>query len=211
MHVIVEKDVAATMRDGVVLRADIYRPHDRGPWPVLLARLPYDKSSRAIKSRFDPVEISSQGFIVVLQDTRGRYRSDGEWEPFTAEACDGYDTVEWAARLPDSNGRVGMFGGTYLGNAQWLAAIAGPPSLAAITPAFTWSDPDDGFYRRGGATELGVLLALVAGDQRRLRTSKRRLQSAGLRRADGGTNCRVGSSTVLGICATVLARRGHSQ
>lgn len=82
--------------------------------------------------------------------------SDGEWLPWKYEREDGYDTIEWAAALPNSNGKVGMFGGNYLGSTQRSAAIAGAPHLTAIAPAITWSDPEDGLMFRGGAIELGL-------------------------------------------------------
>jgi putative CocE/NonD family hydrolase len=155
----VELDVAAVMRDGVTLRANVYRPAGSGPWPTLLMRTPYGKDTPGI-AHFgpDPVQIARRGFVVVVQDTRGRFASEGEWAPFRFERRDGYDSVEWAARLPGSNGRVGMYGGSYFGNTQWLAALERPPSLAAIAPTMTWSDPMDGLFGRGGAVELGVNL-----------------------------------------------------
>jgi putative CocE/NonD family hydrolase len=154
----VEFDVPAPMRDGTVLRADLYRPAEGGPWPCLLVRTPYDKQDPTTIAwlGIDPVRAASRGFIVVLQDTRGRFASEGEWEPFRFEERDGYDSVEWAATLPDANGRVGMFGGSYDGNTQLLAARARPPALDAIAPALTWSDPLNGFFARGGALELGA-------------------------------------------------------
>jgi uncharacterized protein len=153
-------DVPARMRDGVVLRANVYRPDDGGLWPVLLARTPYgkDDAGHLHWSGLDPLEAVRQGFIVVVQDVRGRFASDGEWAPYRAEREDGFDTVEWAARLPGSNGRVGMYSGSYCGNVQWLAAAERPPSLAAISPALTWSEPMDGLLARGGALELGLAL-----------------------------------------------------
>lgn len=154
--VTVELDVPAKMRDGVTLRANVYRPEGDGPWPTLLNRLPYGKDIPAAVSWLDPVHAARQGFMVVYQDTRGRYASEGEWMPLTYERADGYDTVEWAAKLPGSNGRVGMFGGSYHGNTQWMAAIEQPPSLAAIVPGITWSDALDGLFARGGAIELGT-------------------------------------------------------
>ncbi|HEV7941597.1 MAG TPA: CocE/NonD family hydrolase [Solirubrobacteraceae bacterium] len=150
--VTMELDVPARMRDGVTLRANVYRPAGEGPWPTLLVRTPYDKRAA---EWLDPVQTAAQGFIVVIQDTRGRFASEGEWIPLHFEREDGYDTVEWAARLPGSNGRVGMYGASYFGNTQWMAAIERPPSLAAIAPAVTWSDPLDGVFARGGAIELG--------------------------------------------------------
>ncbi len=104
----------------------------------------------------DPLAAARHGFMVVLQDTRGRFASEGEWEPFTHEESDGYDTVRWAAALPGSNGSVGMIGGSYFGNTQWMAALSKPPELKAIAPMITWSDPDDGLWTRGGAIELGI-------------------------------------------------------
>jgi putative CocE/NonD family hydrolase len=159
MGVTVELDVPATMRDGVLLRANVYRPEGEGPWPTLLARLPYGKDMPMIVSRLDPVQTARAGFMVVIQDTRGRHASEGRWDPFAFERDDGYDSVEWAARLPGSNGRVGMYGDSYLGNAQWMAAIEHPPSLAAIAPALTWSEPLDGLFARGGALEFGLLVS----------------------------------------------------
>lgn len=163
----VEFDVTARMRDGVALRANVYRPDGVGPWPTLLRRLPYGKDTpqEVAWAGIDPVQAARQGFLVVIQDTRGRFQSDGDWKPFRFEGQDGYDSVEWAAKLPGSNGLVGMFGGSYDGNTQWLAALEHPPSLAAITPLMTWSDPMDGVFARGGAMELGLGLmwALLLG------------------------------------------------
>ncbi|MEH0573265.1 CocE/NonD family hydrolase [Streptomyces sp. B21-108] len=152
----IEFDVPAEMRDGTVLRADVYRPGGTGPWPVLLTRLPYGKQSPMVALILDPVAAAKRGFMVVIQDTRGRFASEGEWEPWTYEENDGYDTVRWAAALPGSNGSVGMIGGSYFGNTQWMAALSKPPELKAIAPLITWSDPDDGLWARGGAIELGI-------------------------------------------------------
>ncbi|MDX3638097.1 CocE/NonD family hydrolase [Streptomyces sp. MB09-02B] len=155
--VTIDYDVPATMRDGTVLRADVYRPAADGPWPVLLARLPYGKNTSTV-NMLDPVGMARRGTIVVVQDTRGRYASEGEWEPWTFESDDGYDTVRWAATLPDSNGSVGMYGASYFGNTQWMAALAKPPELKAIAPMITWSDPYDGVFCRGGVEEFGLNL-----------------------------------------------------
>ncbi|HEY1853306.1 MAG TPA: CocE/NonD family hydrolase [Solirubrobacterales bacterium] len=157
-EVSIEFDVPARMRDGVTLRANVYRPETGGPWPTLLTRLPYGKDLPPVVSILDPVQTARRGFMVVIQDTRGRFASDGEWKPFAYEREDGYDSVEWAAGLPGSNGRVGMYGESYLGSTQWMAAIERPPSLAAIAPALTWSNPLDGLFARGGALELGLMV-----------------------------------------------------
>lgn len=151
----IEFDVPVPMRDGTVLRADVYRPAGEGAFPVLVTRHPYDKGAFT-EGFIDTKRVARAGYIVVHQDSRGRFTSDGEWLPWKYEREDGYDTIEWAAALPNSNGKVGMFGGSYLGSTQWSAAIAGAPHLAAIAPAITWSDPEDGLMFRGGAIELGL-------------------------------------------------------
>jgi putative CocE/NonD family hydrolase len=163
----VEFDVPARMRDGVVLRADVYRPAGDGPWPTLLVRTPYDKGNAAenVWNGFSPTQVARNGFMMVIQDVRGRYASDGDWEPVRHEGADGADTVAWAAQLGGSDGRVGMVGGSYCGNTQWMAALERPPALKAITPLMTWTEPRDGLVARGGATELSILSAwsLAAG------------------------------------------------
>jgi len=155
-QITVEFDVPATMRDGVVLRANVFRPAGDGRYPVALTRTPYGKDYASVTPFLDAPRLARAGYIVVIQDVRGRFRSEGEWTPFKHEAEDGYDTVEWAARLPGANGNVGMFGASYYGFTQWMAAKAAPPSLKAIVPAITWADARDGLVWRGGALELGV-------------------------------------------------------
>ncbi len=144
-----ERNVSVTMRDGVVLLADVYRPQADGKFPVLLQRTPYDKRN-AINIGMQGAQ---RGYVVIVQDVRGRYTSAGEWYPFKNESNDGYDTVEWAAALPYSNGKVGMFGGSYVGATQTLAAIAHPPHLAGICPVVTASNYHDGWTYQGGAFE----------------------------------------------------------
>jgi uncharacterized protein len=158
MSVIVEFDAPARMRDGVTLLADIYRPAGDGPWPTLLSRTPYGKGipSGNAWNGIGLVEAARAGFMVVVQDVRGRSVSAGAWDPFRSEGEDGADSIAWAAALPGSNGRVGMFGGSYCGSTQWVAAKEQPPALAAITPLMTWSEPMDGLVSRGGAVELAL-------------------------------------------------------
>lgn len=128
--VVVERRVEVPMRDGVVLRADVHRPVRGGPFPVLVMRTPYGKTRN-----FD--RFVKAGYIVVAQDARGRYESDGIWESFvrfkTHDAEDGHDTVEWAARLPGSNGKVGTFGTSYNAFLQWRLAPLRPPALIAMS------------------------------------------------------------------------------
>jgi putative CocE/NonD family hydrolase len=148
-EVIVERGVKVTMRDGVILRADVYRPKQEGRFPVLLERTPYNKSGGADFG----YRAAASGYVVIIQDVRGRYTSEGEWYPFRYESEDGYDTVEWAAALPYSNGKVGMFGGSYVGATQMLAAIAHPPHLAGICPVVTASNYHANWTYQGGAFE----------------------------------------------------------
>lgn len=154
-QITVEFDVPAKMRDGVVLRANVYRPEGEGRWPVLLTRLPYGKDFPLGASVMDPAQVARRGYVVIVQDTRGRMISDGAWEPFIHEALDGYDTIEWASQLPYSNGKVGMYGASYYGFTQWSAAVLQPPALKAMVPFITWNDPLNGLVFRGGALELG--------------------------------------------------------
>ena len=144
-----QEGVEAKMRDGTILRADIYRPKAEGTFPVLLERTPYDKRGSAGFG----VKAAARGYVVIVQDVRGRYTSDGEWYPFKNESNDGFDTVEWAAALPYSNGKVGMYGGSYVGATQMLTAITHPPHLAGICPVVTASNYHDGWTYQGGAFE----------------------------------------------------------
>ena len=149
----VERSVEVKMRDGVVLRGDIFRPDAGGKFPVLLERTPY---RRSIPWGYDvdfAQRAASHGYVVFLQDVRGRYSSDGDWYPFVHEAEDGYDTIEWIAAQPYSNGKVGMFGGSYVGATQMLAAMAHPPHLAGICPVVTASNYHENWTYQGGAFE----------------------------------------------------------
>jgi putative CocE/NonD family hydrolase len=127
----IERDLPVRMRDGVVLRADVYRPDDKGTYPVLLMRTPYGKRGVNFNAYVQA------GYIVVSQDARGRYASEGSFESFlrpkTHDAEDGYDTVEWAAKLPGSSGKVGTFGPSYNAFLQWRLAALRPPSLVAMS------------------------------------------------------------------------------
>ena len=152
----VDFDVPARMRDGTILRANIYRPAGEGKWPVLLTRLPYGKDLPLGTSIMDPAQVARRGYVVIVQDTRGRLASEGEWAPFINEGLDGVDTIEWAAQLPYSDGNVGMYGISYFGFTQWASAVYNPSALKAMVPVQTWNDPFNGLYFRGGALELGV-------------------------------------------------------
>jgi len=150
---IVERDVEAVMRDGTILRANIYRPDVSERLPVLLQRTPYGKDF----SSLDFCLLSAaRGYAVVVQDTRGRWASDGQHYPFRDEFNDGYDSVEWAAAQPWANGKVGMWGGSYVGFTQWAAAAMCPPSLMAIFPFVTFTDTYADAFCPGGVSASGV-------------------------------------------------------
>ena len=135
------------MRDGTVLRADVYRPPGERRFPVLVHRTPYSRA----EAPMDPLVPAAvaRGYVVVLQDVRGRYGSEGTFDPYRQEGRDGYDTIEWAARQPWSTGAVGTFGLSYPGAVQWLAAVERPPSLRAMVPAMTYSRPENFWYSGG--------------------------------------------------------------
>ena len=150
-----ETNLAVPMRDGATLYADVYRPDGPGPFPVILQRTPYDKSNQLSTAMLDPMQAAMRGYALVIQDTRGRYTSEGEFYCFGDDINDGYDTVEWAAVQPWSNGKVGMCGTSYVGATQWLSAITQPPHLTTIVPNLTASNYHDGWTYQGGAFELG--------------------------------------------------------
>lgn len=152
--VVRQTNVPALMRDGTTLLADVYIPVAEGTFPVLLMRLPYNKEAAQTYVYGSPAWYASQCYVVAIQDVRGTYASPGDFYPFRNEAADGYDSVEWAAGLPESNGKVGMYGFSYVGATQWLAASQAPPHLAAIAPAMTSSDYYDGWAYQGGAFSL---------------------------------------------------------
>lgn len=153
--VTVERDVPLTMSDGVTLYADVYRPAGEGPFPVILIRLPYDKNQAENITYAHPAWYARHGYIVVSQDVRGRYKSEGEWYPFLHEASDGVATIEWAASLPGSTGQVGMYGFSYAGATQLLPAVERPRGLAALCPGMTASQYYEGWTYNQGAFALG--------------------------------------------------------
>jgi putative CocE/NonD family hydrolase len=154
-----QQDVPATMRDGVVLRADVYRPKSTDPVPVVVMRTQYGKDgAQADPARYQPPDwFASHCYLVVVQDIRGQGRSGGVFSEFTNDQNDGYDSVEWAAALPGSNGKVGMYGSSYVGATQWLAAVTAPPHLVTIVPANTASDYYDGWTYEGGEFRLAFV------------------------------------------------------
>ena len=174
-----ELGVMIPMRDGVKLAADVWLPEAPGRCPVLLVRTPYDEDG--FQAGQWAAYFASRGYVFAVQDTRGRGDSEGTFDPFFGEGRDGYDTVEWLAKQPWSNGRVGMLGLSYLGTAQWLAAREHPPHLACMAPTAwpaagsrsfpTWAVPSPSWSRSPLPTKS------PAASTRRLRWQRRRDQA----------------------------------
>ncbi|HEY3127817.1 MAG TPA: CocE/NonD family hydrolase [Acidobacteriota bacterium] len=148
----IDGHVAVPMRDGVRLHADVYRPRREGRFPVLVVRTPYGVQRDGIHE--GKIRLAQNGYAVVVQDVRGRYESEGKWEPFRNEAQDGFDTIQWAGKQPWSNGKVATEGGSYLGHVQWRAASLAPPSLVAIFPAVASTSIYNNWAYLGGAFRL---------------------------------------------------------
>ena len=148
----IDRYQAATMRDGVKLYADVYRPAAPGQYPVLVVRTPYGTQRDGVHENL--IRFAQHGYAVVMQDVRGRFESEGKWEPFRNEAKDGYDTIEWAAAQKWSNGKVATQGGSYLGHVQWAAASQAPPHLLAMYPAVASTNIYANWLTRGGAYRL---------------------------------------------------------
>lgn len=155
----VDKNVEIPMRDGVILRADVWRPDDDRAYPAVIERTPYQKERSVGHDFLRPDQMALAGYVVVTQDTRGRFASDGAWEGFmwSYEGPDSYDTVEWVAAQPWCDGNVGVWGVSYCGMVSWLTAMEKPPHLRAIAPAMT-ADARFGPPAVGGVFMLELML-----------------------------------------------------
>jgi hypothetical protein len=194
-----ERGVRAPMRDGVELVSDHYYPSEPGPHPSLLMRQPYGRDIASTVVYAHPVWFARHGYNVVIQDVRGRGDSGGDFYPFRTEGPDGADTIAWLRARPESNGRVGMYGFSYQGITQLLAAAEQPAGLQCIAPGMTACDLYHGwFYQQGVlrlASTLGWGLQLLKVDARRkqLREASDRLEQAWAQLAP--------QTSVLPICA----------
>lgn len=160
----VTESVRVPMRDGVRLSANVFRPVGSGRLPVILVRTPYGKGKELSRSYRMFVD---NGYAVVVQDVRGKYDSEGVFDPLRQETPDGEDTLNWVVRQAWSNGSVGMVGGSYVGIVQWKAALAQHPALKAIFPVVSgWDDYTDRFYSTGGAMKAGNRLLWMANNMK---------------------------------------------
>ncbi len=152
--------VQIPMRDGIRLAANVYLPADRARMPAILERTPYGKGDGITPNYQAFVD---RGYAVVVEDVRGRYESEGVFRPLHQEPADGDDTLNWIARQPWSDGKVGMIGGSYRGIVQWKAALTNNPHLKAIFPVVAgYDDYRDRFYSNGGAIKLGHRLGWIS-------------------------------------------------
>ena len=154
--------VTVRMRDGITLSTDIYRHSDNISAPTILVRTPYNK--RGVQST--AARFVAAGYSFVVQDCRGRFESQGTFIPYNNEGQDGYDTIEWLQHQPWCNGRIAMWGSSYVGATQWQAAVEHPPGLVTILPTATWSS----FYRNlylGGAVRLSLIATWAGGNSDR--------------------------------------------
>ena len=159
--------IMVPMRDGVRLATDVYRVPGVERAAVVLVRTPYDKS----KQKSAAEQFVKAGYTAVIQDCRGGFASEGVLIPYDSEGPDGYDCLEWLTKQPWCNGRIGMWGGSYVGATQWQAAVEHPPGLVTITPRATWTS----FYRNlylGGAVRLSLIAKWAAGNSERPAAAK---------------------------------------
>lgn len=147
--------MAIPMRDGVSLAANLFRPSGEGPWPTILYRTPYGKQDATWSGA---TNFAAKGYVVVVQDCRGRGKSAGVWEPFRHEAEDGFDTQEWIGRQAWSNRRIGTAGGSYVGWTQWASAPKASRYLKAMVPMVPFGNTYDDVAYQGGAMMLGLLM-----------------------------------------------------
>ncbi|MCZ6708423.1 MAG: CocE/NonD family hydrolase, partial [Chloroflexi bacterium] len=208
-RVLVEKNISIPLRDGVVTRADLYRPADGPATPAIVTRTPYDKERTGaglVAVMPSALKMAERGYAVVVQDTRGRYASEGVFEPFMDEGPDGYDTIEWIAAQQWCEGGVAIYGPSYVGATTMLAAREQPPSLKCAIPIITADDYYDGWTYQGGAYQLGfatlwgmgLATALFEGQERGLDPAHRTELIAALNAAPA-TLARRPLSAIAGI------------
>ena len=175
MTQIIQETASMLTRDGIRLDADIYRPETKEELPILLMRQPYGKAIASTVVYAHPRWYASQGYIVVIQDVRGRGTSQGSFELFAHEVNDGIDTIDWVSQLPGSTGEIGMYGFSYQGMTQLYAAIGKSPALKAIAPAMVaydlysdWAYENGAFCLQanlGWAIQLAAETARLQGDE----------------------------------------------
>ncbi|MDJ0897575.1 MAG: CocE/NonD family hydrolase [Xenococcus sp. MO_188.B8] len=175
MTKIIQETASMLTRDSIRLDADIYRPDTQEKLPILLMRQPYGKAIASTVVYAHPRWYASNGYIVVIQDVRGRGTSEGSFELFAHEVNDGIDTIDWVSQLPGTTGEVGMYGFSYQGMTQLYAAMGLSPALKAIAPAMVgydlysdWAYENGAFCLQanlGWAIQLAAETARLRGDE----------------------------------------------
>ena len=179
-----ERGVVCRLHDGVELASDHYYPAGAGPWPTLLMRQPYGRDIASTVVYAHPVWFARYGYHVVIQDVRGRGGSQGDFYPFRSEGKDGAETIAWLRTHAACNGRIGMYGFSYQGATQLLAAAEQPEGLECIAPHMTAADLYHGWFYHQGAlrlsSSLGWGIQMLREDARRLnlREANEALESA---------------------------------
>jgi putative CocE/NonD family hydrolase len=167
-----ERGVECRLADGTVLVSDHYYPAGHGPWPTLLMRQPYGRDISSTVVYAHPVWFARHGYHVAIQDVRGRGASEGTFYPFRSEGCDGAETIAWLRNHAACNGRIGMYGFSYQGATQLLAAAEQPEGLQCIAPHMTATDLYHGWFYCQGAlrlsSSLGWGIQMLREDARRL-------------------------------------------
>ena len=164
LEIVKRLHVPVPMHDGIRLSANVFLPAETGRFPTILVRTPYNKGEDLLPNFRSFLE---HGYAMVVEDARGRYESEGAFDPFGQEPKDGNDTLNWIARQPWSDGKIGMLGGSYLGIVQWKAALLNNPHLKAIAPVVSGSDDyRDRYYSTGGAFQLGHRLLWISENLR---------------------------------------------
>jgi len=149
-----ERGVRCRLSDGIELVSDHYYPSGQGPHPTLLMRQPYGRDIASTVVYAHPIWFARHGYNVVIQDVRGRGDSEGDFYPFRHEGADGAETMRWLLERPESNGKIGMYGFSYQGMTQLLAAAAEPDGLVCIAPGMTAHDLYHGWFYHNGALRL---------------------------------------------------------
>ncbi len=158
-EVSVDRGVSMLLKDGTRLTSDIYRTHNKDPLPVLLMRQPYGREIASTVVYAQPEYFARAGFIVVIQDVRGRGESEGDFETFRNEAADGCETIEWASQLDGADGRVCMYGFSYQAYTQLAVLAEKPKALVAIAPHMCAADLYNGWFYRNGILRLATTLS----------------------------------------------------
>ena len=209
-----KRGVECKLADEAILVSDHYYPAGEGPWPTLLMRQPYGRDIASTVVYAHPVWFARHGYHVAIQDVRGRGASGGDFYPFRSEARDGAETIAWLRAHPACNGRIGMYGFSYQGLTQLLAASEQPAGLECIAPHMTATDLYAGwFYHQGAlrlASSLGWGIQLMREDARRLglHDANAKLEAAWANvRAQAAYVPYAKHSGYRGLCAAPLCAR----